>query len=134
VHARPFSMRITRLLRHASAILGVLTLLGVAALLAWDATPNRFPAQAHDWLASLPLGLIAVVWIVHRLSERPSRAGMIKAVLLAVAFFFWAANQLWPDSKRATFWNDVAIALFILDVWLAVRERPRTAPSGEREL
>jgi hypothetical protein len=96
--------------------------------------PDRFPGPAHDWLASLPLGMIAVVWIVHRLSERPSRSVMVKAGILAVAFLFWAANQLWPDSKHATFWNDVAIVLFVLDVWLAIRERPRKAPSGEGEL
>jgi hypothetical protein len=115
-------------------VLGAATLCGVAALLVWDAVPDRFPAHAHDWIAALPLGLIAIVWLAHRASQQPAPAVLLKASILAVAFLFWAANQLWPDSPHATLWNDVAIALFVLDVWLAIRERTQKAPSGEGEL
>ena len=44
----------------------------------------------------------------------------MKAILLAAAFLFWAANQLWPESRRAVLWNDVAIGLFVLDVFLVM--------------
>jgi len=120
--------------RRLSTVLGGATLVSVAALLAWDALPDRFPARAHDCLAALPLALIAVAWIVHRASQRPSRAVLVKAGILAAAFLFWAANQLWPDSGRATLWNDLAVVLFVLDVWLAARERPRKMPAGGGEL
>lgn len=123
-----------RLLRNVSPLLGVATLVCVGALLVWDAKPDVFPPRAHDLLAALPLAAIAVVWILHRASQKPSRAAIVKAGILAVAFLFWAANQRWPESPRATLWNDLAVALFVLDVWLAVRERPRKLPSGEGEL
>ena len=35
-------------------------------------------------------------------------------MMLAVAFLFWAANQLWPDLPQATPFNDIAIVLFVL--------------------
>jgi Flp pilus assembly protein protease CpaA len=52
----------------------------------------------------------------------------MKAVMLAVAFLFWAVNQLWPDLRQATFFNDIAIALFVLDVFLVMVGWPATSP------
>jgi hypothetical protein len=48
--------------------------------------------------------------------------------MLAVAFLFWAANQLWPDLRQATLFNDIAIALFVLDVFLVMIGWPATSP------
>jgi hypothetical protein len=48
--------------------------------------------------------------------------------MLAVAFLFWAANQLWPDLPQATLFNDIAIALFVLDVFLVMFGWPPTSP------
>ena len=42
--------------------------------------------------------------------EAATRPGELKAVLLAIAFLFWAANQLWPNSPQATIYNDIAIS------------------------
>ena len=53
---------------------------------------------------------------------------MVKAVMLALAFLFWAANQLWPDLPQATLFNDIAIALFVLDVFLVIVGWPATSP------
>lgn len=52
----------------------------------------------------------------------------MKAVLLSVAFLFWAANQLWPDTPQATLFNDLAIALFVLDVFLTIIGWPAASP------
>jgi hypothetical protein len=41
---------------------------------------------------------------------------------------FWAANQLWPDLPQATLFNDIAIALFVLDVFLVIIGWPTTSP------
>ncbi|MBV9272781.1 MAG: hypothetical protein JO333_02715 [Verrucomicrobia bacterium] len=41
-------------------------------------------------------------------------------MMLSVAFLFWAANQPWPDLSQATLFNDIAIALFVLDVFLVM--------------
>jgi hypothetical protein len=52
---------------------------------------------------------------------------LLKAVLLSIAFFLWAANQLWPDFPQATLFNDLAIALFVLDVFFVMIGWPATA-------
>jgi hypothetical protein len=101
--------------------LGVLAFVSVVALLGWDGFSRFFPLRAHDLLGALPLALIAFAYLAHQAACRPSRKDLIKAVLLAVAFLFWAANQLWPDLPQATLFNDIAIALFVLDVLLTMK-------------
>jgi len=55
--------------------------------------------------------------------------GRVLRLSIGAAFLFRAANQFWPDSKQATLWNDVAIALFVLDVFLVMIGWP--AASGD---
>jgi hypothetical protein len=121
--------------------MGSLALGSAAGLLVWDAVPQAFPARAHVLLGSAPLALIAVASLVYQAARRPSRLEMVKAVILATAFLFWAANQLLPDVAPATLFNDLAIALFVLDVFLLILGWPPSvghlalpeAPSTARE-
>ncbi|MGA2743752.1 MAG: hypothetical protein ABSE44_03560 [Candidatus Sulfotelmatobacter sp.] len=106
-------------LRSLPLALCILTLVSVGVLLVWDMVPGLFPARAHEFLAALPLAMIACACLVYEAVRRPSRSELIKAILLACAFLFWAANQLWPASHQATLFNDLAIALFVFDVFLA---------------
>jgi hypothetical protein len=115
--------RSTSLLYLSSLVIGAVTLASVALLLIWDAAPDKFPLHAHDALGALPLALIALACVVHRASLRPTPADIVKTLILAAAFLAWSANQLWPESSRATLLNDVAVALFVLDVYLAIRDR-----------
>jgi hypothetical protein len=66
--------------------------------------------------------------VVYQSVHRPPWRELVKVILLAAAFAFWAANQLWPNSPLATLWNDIAIALFVLDVLLAIVGWPATSP------
>jgi hypothetical protein len=109
-------------------ILGVITLASVVVLFAWDAFPRLFPAKAHNVLGAFPLAMIAFAYLVYQSAHRPARMEVVKAVLLAVAFLFWAANQFWPDLSQATLFNDVAIGLFVLDVFLVMIGWPATSP------
>jgi hypothetical protein len=120
--------RLDRAHRALPVILGILTLLSVGVLLAWDIFPDRFPAKAHDVLGAFPLAMIAVAYLVYQSAHRPPVRELVKAILLAVAFVFWAANQLWPASAYSTLWNDIAIALFVLDVFLVMIGWPATSP------
>jgi len=106
-------------LRLLPVILCVLTLASVGVLLVWDMLPGLFPAGAHEFLAAFPLAMIACACLVYEAVRRPARSELVKAILLACAFLFWAANQLWPASHQATLFNDIAIALFVFDVFLA---------------
>ena len=115
----------SRLLKTISVSLAVLTLMSVGLLLVWDAAPRLFPTRAHGFLGALPLALIATTYLVYQAVQKPRTSELLKAVLLAAAFLFWAANQFWPDSQQATLLNDFAIALFVLDVFLVVIGWPR---------
>lgn len=98
----------------------ILSMASVAALLMWDAFPQVFPPRAHLLLGAAPLGLVAISSLIYQAAKRPGRLEGVKAVVLAAAFLCWAANQLISDFPRATLLNDVAIALFVLDVFLTV--------------
>jgi len=109
--------------------LGQLALIAVLVLFFWDAFPTRFPPRAHNLLGALPLSLIAFTYLLYQAVRRPIRGELLKAVLLAAAFLFWAANQFWPGVRAATLFNDLAIGLFVFDVFLVVSDWPATSPA-----
>lgn len=114
--------------------LGGLTLASVFALLAWDVTPGSFPGSAHLLLGAIPLALIAVSYLVYQLAVRPSRAELLRAAILALAFLCWAENQLLGDGSLATLFNDLAIALFVFDVLLTMLGWPSDSKTQAGEL
>jgi hypothetical protein len=121
-------IRLNRGRRTLPVFLGVVTLASVMLLLGWDISPRIFPARAHDFLGAFPLAMIAVAYLAYQAAHRPPRKETLKAILLAVAFLFWAANQLWADLPQSVLFNDVAIALFVLDVFLVIVGWPGTSP------
>jgi hypothetical protein len=86
--------RLDRAHRAIAWVFGVVTLISVVLLLVWDINPKFFPAGAHDFLAASPLAIIAVAYLVYQSARRPAAKEFVKAIMLAVAFLFWAANQL----------------------------------------
>lgn len=116
--------------RFIPVVLGVVTLTGVAVLLSWDAFPSSFPAGTHHFLAAFSLAMIAFAYLIYQIAHRPAAMEFLKATLLAVAFLFWAANQFWPDLPQATLFNDIAIALFVFDVFLVILGWPLTSPDS----
>jgi hypothetical protein len=120
--------RLDRTHRVLPVILGIVTLAGVGVLFVWDAWPRLFPAGSHDVLGAFPLAMIALAYLAYQIAHRPPRLELVKAILLAVAFLFWAANQLWPNFPQAMLFNDIAIGLFVLDVFLVMVGWPATSP------
>jgi hypothetical protein len=118
--------RLNRAQRVVPVILGAVTLADVLVLFTWDAFPAMFPVGSHDVLAASSLALIAVAYLMYQLAHRPAHGEFLKATMLAVAFLFWAANQFWPNLRQATVLNDIAIALFVLDVFLVMVGWPST--------
>jgi len=114
--------------RSAPVFLGLITLSSVVVLFLWDVRPQLFPAEAHNFLGALPLALIALAYLVYQTIRRPSAAELLKAILLAIAFLFWSANQFWPQAAHATLFNDIAIGLFVLDVFLVMIGWPASSP------
>jgi hypothetical protein len=120
--------RMDRAHRALPVVLGVVALASVAVLFAWDALPQLFPAGAHNVLGAFPLAIIAFAYLLYQSAHRPARMEVVKAILLAIAFLFWAANQLWPNLPQAILFNDIAIGLFVLDVFLVLIGWPTTSP------
>jgi hypothetical protein len=100
----------------------------VALLLATDLFSNILPAHMHGFVEATPLALIALVYLLYQSVHRPSVREWLKAILLAAAFLFWSANQFWPNPHQATVFNDLAIALFVLDVFLVIIGWPAASP------
>lgn len=112
-----------RALKLVPLSLGIVTLAGVVLLFVEDAAPRLFPAGSHEALAAFSLAMIACAYLVFKLARSrglDSAAEMFKTILLAAAFLFWAANQLWPNLPQASLFNDVAIGLFVLDVFFVI--------------
>jgi hypothetical protein len=120
--------RLDRAHRALPVILGAITLLCVATLFAWDIYPAIFAAKTHLALEAASLASIAIAYLIYQSAHRPAPKEWLKAVLLAIAFLFWAANQVWPNQRQATLFNDIAIALFVLDVFLVMTGWPATSP------
>jgi hypothetical protein len=119
--------------RIVPLLIGLSTLASVVLLLAQDAAPRIFPALTHEVLAAFSLATIALAYLIFQFMRRDAPAGwgpIVKAVLLAAAFLFWAANQFWPHLPQAGLLNDIAIALFVLDVFLAIAGRPAQSGGG----
>jgi uncharacterized membrane protein YoaT (DUF817 family) len=106
------------------AAFGVVTLTSVGVLLARDAIPHLFAADTRDFVAALPLVLMATTHVVYRALRRGSPIDWAKTMLLALAFFFWAANLLCSEGGLARLFNDIAIAAFILDGFLVIIDPP----------
>ena len=104
--------------------LGMVTLAAVVLLFIQDAAPQLFPARSHEVLSAFSLAAIAVAYLIFQLARRNTASEWLKAILLAAAFLFWAANQFWPSLPQAGLFNDIAIALFVLDVFLAISGWP----------
>jgi MFS superfamily sulfate permease-like transporter len=120
--------RLDRTHRFIPVALGAVTIAGVGVLMVWDAFPTLFPARSHDSIAAFPLATISFAYLVYQIAHRPPWKELAKAIMLSAAFLFWAANQLWPDLRQATLFNDIAIALFVLDVFLVIIGWPATSP------
>jgi hypothetical protein len=111
-------------MRTLPASLATLALILVAPLALWNLTPHVFPERAHDALGALPLALVAAGYLWHRLSARPSKRQVIQTAMLSSGFLLWSATQLWPDSPHALRLNDLAILLFVSDLFLTITSPP----------
>ncbi len=106
--------------RLLSLILGIITLAVVVLLFVVDAAPRLLPAGSHDVLAAFSLATIAFSYLVFQWTRRRALAEMVKTILLAAAFVFWAANQIWSNLPQASLYNDIAIGLFVLDIFFVI--------------
>ena len=78
------------------------------------------PAAMHTWLSALPLALAGTAFALLQLRLKPDRATLLKRLLLAAAFVFWAVDQMLPAGRLATFIGDAVIAAYVVDLfWMS---------------
>jgi hypothetical protein len=127
-------LRLDRAHRFLPVLLGLIALVSTGALFVWDAGPSSFPglfpARMHDAAGAFSLAMIAVAYLVYQVVRRAAGVELVKAVMLAAAFLFWAANQVCRNPRLAVLFNDFAIALFILDVFLVMVGLPASSPDS----
>jgi hypothetical protein len=118
---------------HVSFALGMMGGLTLLPLLVSDVAPTLFPQPAHDVLAAIPLATIGFAYLIHQRLRGARGSELARAIVLALAFLFWAANQVLPDRTLASLCNDIAIAAFVFDlVQVILRRAPaRPAPMGD---
>jgi len=123
-------LRLDRTHRLLPLLLGLIALASAIALLIQDADAGIFPARMHDAVGALSLAAVAVAYLIYHAMRRSAGAELVKSVLLAAAFLFWAANQVWRNPRMAILCNDLAIALFVLDMFLVMAGWPSNAPDS----
>jgi hypothetical protein len=101
-----------------TGLLLALAVVSSAALLALDASRGFREGDARRVVSALPLIAIALACLAFHATWTPEPLDLLKRVLLSAAFLFWAANQLFPSRGWAPVANDIAIALFVLDLAL----------------
>jgi hypothetical protein len=121
------SLMHSRIQSALATIVGGLALLSAMLLLTCDVSPSLFPSNVHDILAALPLVLVAFGYLLFRAATRAQPVVWAKALILALAFLFWAANQICVVRATATLFNDIAVGLFVLDVFLVIIGWPSDA-------
>jgi hypothetical protein len=85
----------------------------------------------HGWLSSLPLALAGVAYAILQIQLKPSRPTLLKRLLLAAAFIFWAIDQLLYAGRMATLIGDAVISAYVLDLfWMSQEQRQSHAPPG----
>jgi hypothetical protein len=113
--------------RAATVLLLTLALASSAILLGLDSSGGFRHSDARRVVSALPLIAIALACLAFHATWTPEPLDLLKRVLLSAAFLFWAANQLFPTAGWAPVANDVAIALFVMDLalilWGDLRER-----------
>jgi hypothetical protein len=105
-------------MRAVTILLVGVALLASGVLLALDTSPTFRGGDPRRVVSALPLVAIALACLAYHATWRPEPFDLLKRVLLSAAFLFWAANQLFPEEGWAPVANDVAIALFVLDLAL----------------
>ncbi len=114
-------------MRAITVLLLVVAVVSAAALLVLDVSGDFRESDARRVISALPLISIALACLAFHATWTPERLDLLKRVLLSAAFLLWAANQLFPSAGWAPVANDLAIALFVLDLalilWSDLRER-----------
>jgi hypothetical protein len=87
-------------------------------------------APLHAWLSSFPLALAGIGFAVLQIRLRPARGILLRRLLLAGAFVFWAVDQLLPPGQLATLIGDAVISAYVLDLYWMMKGEQEARKDG----
>jgi hypothetical protein len=88
------------------------------------------PDKLHAALSSLPLAIAGIGYAILQFHLAPARSTLLKRLLLAATFVFWAVDQLLPAGRLATVIGDAVIAAYVLDLFWLSQEQVSAATSN----
>jgi hypothetical protein len=126
-------MRIT----HIAKFLGTSAVACAGLLLVANLPAGSLRAD-NAWLSALPLALVGIGYALLQIPLKPNRTTLLKRLLLAAAFVFWAVDQMLPPGRLATFIGDAVISAYVVDLFWMMQDQneiqrdsdARSAPDG----
>jgi hypothetical protein len=109
-----------RWLRTFSGVLFVLSLVALAWLLLPDIWASFHPSLRHQQAGALALMFVGSSFICQQLSAGGTWRGMLKGLLLGLAFVLWGGEQFLPPGAVGTMIDSVVIAIFVADLGLVI--------------
>jgi hypothetical protein len=109
-----------RWLRTFSGVLFVLALVALAWLLLPDLWASFHPSVRHQHSGALALMFVGSSFICLQFGVGGSWKGMLKGLLLGLAFVLWGGEQFLPAGAAVTAIDSAVIAIFVVDLGLVI--------------
>ncbi len=97
-----------------------MAVLSSCALVIAGAATSR---SIHSYLGALPLLFAGCGYAVLQSRLSLDRKILLRRLVLAAAFVGWAADEMLPEGRVATFLGDLVIFAFVLDVFWMIRDQ-----------
>jgi hypothetical protein len=107
---------LSAILRWTCFGLAIASLAASLGLLIGDSGIDTPAGLSMAAISAAPLFLAGVSFLVAQYFVRPSRAELLKNVLLAATFWLWGAVQLMPQNTMSRRLGNLVIALYVLDL------------------
>ena len=114
---------VRRFSRSLSGLLFAGALGALVLLLSCDIWHRFLPTVLHQKTGALALILVGISFICLQPSEAADRMGLLKGVLLGLAFVLWGGEQFLPAGAIVTAVDSVVITIFVVDLGLVILSR-----------
>jgi hypothetical protein len=115
-----------------SALLFLAALAALLTMLGSDLWRGFRPSERHQRAGGGALVFAGLSFVCLLWGQKSRGAGLIRGLLLGLAFVLWGAEAFLPAGPRTTAIDAAVIAIFVLDLGLIIRDGWRTPdrPAG----
>lgn len=112
----------TKVFRPLTIVLFLSALLSIAVLFLADACHAFTVTPLHQTVGALALIFIGSSYVCLQLSARRSPVGLLKGLLLGLAFVLWGGEQFLPPGRLVTAMDASVITIFVVDLSLIIAQ------------